>query len=104
MDQQLYAVAMVKIWAIPDALKDHYVSLGPFHTQCTYIACIGRIWSSGGLRDLLVDSDVYAVATVDQMLLGKQFNRAIHGLTLVYEALMQVQIQAFVKWLNYEDR
>jgi hypothetical protein len=30
----------------------------------------------GGLKDLLVDSSVYAAGTVDQMLNGKEFNRA----------------------------
>ena len=38
----------------------------------------------GGLRDILVDSDVYASASVDQILCGKQYKRAARGLTLVY--------------------
>jgi len=48
---------------------------------------IGKLWGDGGLRDLLVDSGVYAAATVDQMSCGKQLNRALRGLTLCYEAL-----------------
>jgi hypothetical protein len=34
------------------------------------------LWGDGGLKDLLVDSSVYAAGTVDQMLNGKEFNRA----------------------------
>ena len=31
----------------------------------------------GGLRDILIDSDVYAYASVDQMLSGKQYKRTV---------------------------
>jgi len=44
----------------------------------------------------MVDSGVYAGCTVDQMLSGKQFDRAVRRLTLVYEALMSL-------WFAKED-
>jgi hypothetical protein len=47
-------------------------------------SAIGKLWSDGGLRDMLVDSEVYAGCTVDQMLTGKQFNRAVRDLTIEY--------------------
>ncbi|VDI27495.1 Hypothetical predicted protein [Mytilus galloprovincialis] len=74
--------------------------MGGFHTLSCFIAAIGKLWGDGGLRDLLVDSSVYAAATVDQMLCGKQFNRAVRGLTLVYEALCSLWFGAFFRWLN----
>jgi hypothetical protein len=46
----------------------------------------------------MVDSGVYASCTVDQILSGKQFNRAVRGLTLVYEALISLWFVAFFKW------
>jgi hypothetical protein len=45
------------------------------------------IWGDGGLKDLLIESSVYAAGSVEQMMTGKQFNRAVRALTLVYEAL-----------------
>jgi hypothetical protein len=53
------------------------------HSMRTYRQCtsIGKLWGDGGLADLLVDSGVYAACTVEQMLSGKQFNRAVRGLT-----------------------
>ena len=44
---------------------------------------------SGCLRGILIDTDVYAYASVDQMLSGKQYMRSVRGLTLVYEAMMK---------------
>jgi hypothetical protein len=40
-----------------------------------------------GLRDLLVDSGVYAGNTAELMLVGKEFNRDVRVFTLVFEAL-----------------
>ncbi|VDI19996.1 Hypothetical predicted protein, partial [Mytilus galloprovincialis] len=65
--------------------------------------CIGKLWADGGLRDLMVDSGVYAGCTVDQMLLGKQFNRSVRGLTLVYEALRSLWFASFFKWCEEND-
>ena len=52
----------------------------------------------GGLRDILIASDVYAYASVDQMLSGKQYERAVCGLTLVYEVMMRYLVVSFFKW------
>jgi hypothetical protein len=52
------------------------LKLGDFHSLFTFIFALGKLWADGGLRDLLVDSDGYAGNTVEQMLIGKQFNRA----------------------------
>ncbi|VDI78141.1 Hypothetical predicted protein [Mytilus galloprovincialis] len=94
----------------PQKLKaessDHdtaFVKLGGFHTLSCFIACIGKLWADGGLRDLMVDSGVYAGCTVDQMLLGKQFNRSVRGLTLVYEALRSLWFASFFKWCEEND-
>ena len=97
-DQQLYAISQQVKWSMPDVFSSHVVRLGGFHTLCCYLASVGKLWADGGLRDLLVDSGVYASGTVDQMLLGKQFNRAVRGLSLAYEALMSVFLGAFFKW------
>ena len=55
----------------------------------------------GDLRDILIDTDVYAYANVDQMLSKKQSKRAVRGLTLVYEAMMRYLkylMVSFFKW------
>ena len=45
----------------------------------------------GGLCDILIDSDVYVYS-------GKQYKRAVRGLTLVYEAMMRYLMVSFFKW------
>ncbi|VDI73250.1 Hypothetical predicted protein, partial [Mytilus galloprovincialis] len=66
-------------WTMPETFRNHIIRLGGFHTLSCFIAAIGKLWGDGGLKDLLVDSSVYASGTVDQMLNGKEFNRAVRA-------------------------
>jgi len=77
-DQQLYTIAQQVKWWRPDIFEPHILRLGGFHCLSTFIFALGKLWADGGLCDLLVDSDVYAGNTVEQMLTGKQFNQGIH--------------------------
>ena len=56
------------------------------------IFALDKLWADWGLRDLLVDYDVYAGNTVEQMLTGKQFNRAVRGFTLVFNSINIIYI------------
>ena len=87
-DQQHYDIDQQVKWSMLDSFQSHVLRLGGFHTLSCYISAVGRLWSSAGLRELLVDSGAYAGCTVDQILIGKQFNRGIRAYILVYEALM----------------
>lgn len=102
-DQQLYSIAKQVAWAMPDTFRNHILRLGGFHTPSCYIAAIGKLWGGGGLKDLLVDSSVYAVGTVDQMLNGKEINRALRALTLAYEALSVSWLDARFSWCVEND-
>ncbi len=69
------------------------------HKMFTY-SMHWEIMGSGGLCDILVDFGVYAAATVDQILMGKQYNRATRAVCLSYEALMHVFMTQLINWLN----
>jgi hypothetical protein len=49
----------------------HIVRLCGVHGLSIFIFVSSKLWADGGLHDLLVDSDVYAGNTVEQMLKGK---------------------------------
>ena len=81
----------------------HTVRIGGFHILSCFIAAIGKLWGDCGLRDLLVDSDVYASSTSDLMLAGKQFHPAVRGLILLYKALSQILLSAFFDWCKKKE-
>jgi hypothetical protein len=64
-DQQLYA-QQVK-WSKPDIFNCHVLRLGGFHSLSCFLSSIGKLWADGVLRDLLVDSGVYAGNTAELM-------------------------------------
>ena len=74
-DQQHYTIGQLVKWSMSGIFELHILRLGGFHSLSTFV--LSKLWSYGGLRDLLVDSDVYAGNTVEQMLIGKQFNGAV---------------------------
>jgi hypothetical protein len=63
-DQQLYAIAKQFEWAKQNTFKTHILLLGGFHTMSCFVASIGKLWGDGGLKDLLIESSVYAAESV----------------------------------------
>ena len=104
MDQQLYALAQEVKWDCKDEFKSHILRMGSFHAIMTYLSSIGRIWGDAGLRDLLVDSGVYAAGTAELFLQGKEYNRAVKAYIHVYEALSQVRLTEFLKYLEQKKQ
>ncbi|CAG2198098.1 unnamed protein product [Mytilus edulis] len=94
-DQQLYSIAKQVAWTMPETFRYHIIRLGGFNTLSCFIVAIGKLWGDGGLKDLLVDSSVYASETVDQMMNGKEFNRAVRALTLAFGDLYVSLLSAF---------
>ena len=44
-----------------------------------FLSSIGKHWADGGLRELLVDSGVYAGYTAELMLVGIEINRDVRA-------------------------
>ncbi|KAL5017672.1 hypothetical protein ScPMuIL_007261 [Solemya velum] len=55
-----------------------------------FLASIGKIFEDGGLHSILVCSDVYASATANQMLQGKQYACGICGIWMAHESLTHI--------------
>ena len=101
MDQ--YAIAQQVKFCRSEQFMMHIVQIGGFHSLSCFIAALGKLWGEGDLRDLLVDSDVYAFSTADLMLAGRQFYRVLRGLTLFYEALSQLLLSDFFDWWEKKE-
>jgi hypothetical protein len=44
--------------------KQNFLRPGGFHSLSCFLSSIGKLWADGDLRDLLVDSGVYAGNTL----------------------------------------
>ena len=104
MDLQLYALAQEVKWHLSDEFASHILRMGSSHAMMSFLSSMGKIWGDAGLRDLLVDSGVYAAGTVELFLQGKEYNRAVTAFIYAYEALSQVRFSEFLKWLRQNKR
>ena len=66
-------------------LKSLVLKLGGFHTEMSFVGCIGYLMSGSGLVSIL--ETVYAATAVTHMMTGKAIARAVRGHFLVDTAL-----------------
>ena len=103
-DMGLLTRALEIVWARPDELKGVIPLAGGMHLLMSYIASIGYLFGDAGLKQLLHESDVFAAGTVNNMLSGKDFDRAIYGLHLIDEAFHGLLIKQFQQWCQEKGK
>lgn len=88
-DQPLYMKAKDIACTLEEPQRSSVViRLGGFHLLMSFLGCIGYIMSGSGLKDIL--SLVYASNTVDKMLEGRAYSRALRGHHLMHLALAKL--------------
>ena len=90
-DQPLYVKARDLV-AQHAELGNVVVRLGGFHTLLSYLMCIGHIMAGTGLQEVL--SLIYAPNSMQVILHGHAYSRAIRAHFLVHFALMRILLRA----------
>ena len=72
--------------------------LGNFHTQMAFHAAIGYIMKNTGLKEML--SCVYAALSVDGIMKGKSFERAVRAHDLASTVLKSIVLKQVRTWGN----
>ena len=86
-DQPLWwkALMIVKSEPIGSNLKGLVLRLGGFHTEMSFLGCIGHLMASSGLQELL--ETIYAPNAIVHMMSGKAISRAVRAHLIVDAAL-----------------
>ncbi|CAH1225893.1 unnamed protein product [Diabrotica balteata] len=82
-DQAIYYKAKELQWSQSEDTKNVVIRLGGFHIVMNFLKIIGQFMTDSGLADVWLDSGLYAQSTIDGILSGKKYNKAIqaHKLT-----------------------
>ena len=59
---------------------------------------IGYIYGDAGIKDMMVESDVFAKLTAEHILSGKDFDRALRAILMIDEVLNRRFLLQFDKW------
>jgi len=103
-DQALYAKAMEIIWKGKDIFSDIVPRMGAFHTVCTLLAIIRKLFQDAGLKDLCIESGVIAEGSIEGVLEGNKYNRAVQFHKLLCEALLRLAWNGFGEWIASNDK
>ena len=71
------------------ALISCLVMLGIFHT-IMFLEVMGKQFPDAGLKVLLIQSGIVAEGSIDKSLCGKQYNRSVRTVKLVYEVFSRI--------------
>jgi hypothetical protein len=77
---------------------------GMFHTAMCYQACIGHLYGSAGLRDLLIEAGILTEGSVDKVLKGEHWERGFYALNIAAEGFKRLLFMAFIVQLESEDK
>ena len=95
MDEAVYAKAQQIRWQ-DEVLQSRLVlRLGEFHLAMTFLGTIGKRFQDGGLRDVLIESNIIATGSVNAVLSGKHYNRSVRAMKILYEALYGLILAAY---------
>ena len=97
LDQAIYAKALEIVWKQQQEFKSVVLMMGDFHIACVFLAVIGKRFGDAGLRDLLIESRIIGSGSLNGVLEGKHYNRALRTHKIVVEALMRLNWQAFIQ-------
>jgi len=78
-------------------LSNVIIHIGPFHTMCAYMGAIGHMIAGSGFEEIVIESGVCASGSIDRVMSGKHYNRALRVHQRVLEALERLMIAEFFK-------
>ena len=89
MNQALYPKAAEITWK-EDQCAKIVLRMGTFHTICNAMAILEKRFGDGGLKDILIESQIVAEGSVGEVAYGMHYNRAVRAHKYMYEALIRL--------------
>lgn len=103
MDQAIYAKAQEIVLQRNREFENVVLRMGSFHVITTFLAVIGKRYAAAGLVDILIESGVIAYGSMNGVLDGRHYNRAIKSTQdwLRSSLSFHSMAVAFIQWLEH---
>ena len=94
-DMDLYK-RVLKLEYLDCQYKDKWVVCpGAFHTSLCTLRCLGKTIEGSGIDEVWVEAEMYSSITVDQIINGKHYSRAMEAHEVTLQVLFNLWIEAF---------
>lgn len=101
MDLAAAKIAYDIVWSSGDRFKDVVIHLGPFHTICSYMGSLGKMMTNSGFEDAVIEANICASGSINQVLSGKQYNRAFRVHEIMLSALERLLVREFFRRVGH---
>ena len=76
---------------------DHIVMIGSFHLICAYLKMIGKKMNESGLADVLLEEAVISVGSMNGVMSGKNYSRAINCHKVMGKSLERLLLDRYLE-------
>jgi len=97
MDLAAAKIALDITWHTPDKFHNVIIQLGGFHIMCSYLGALGKMMCGSGFEDLVMQAGVCAGGSIDKVMAGKHYNRAMRVHQLMLDATERLLLEAFME-------
>jgi len=91
------------VWNSPQNHEKHIILVGTFHLVCAHMKMIGKKMVGTGLGDALVEAGLISGGSLDGVISGKHYNRALHCQKAMLECLKRLLLEEFLKEQNADQ-
>lgn len=101
-DLAIYAKVQEARWLSKEIAAKTVIRLGEFHLTMSFLGILGKRYRDAGLLDVMIVSELVASGSVNSVMNGHHYNRAIRTHKIMYEALSRMRFSAFLETLDLE--
>ena len=84
------------IWNNPKQYEKHIVLIGTFHLVCAYLKMVGKKMDGSGLSDILLESGLIASGSLQGVISGKNYDRAMHCHKTMLECMERLLLEQYM--------
>lgn len=84
------------IWQDNARYNKHIILIGTFHLACAYMKMIGKKMNGSGLSDVLLEAGLISSGSLQGVLSGKHYDRAMHCHKIMVECLERLLLSQYL--------
>lgn len=87
--------AYTLVWQYSDKFSKVIVRMGVFHTICSLFGTVGKMMQGSGFAEIVVEAGICASGSLEKVMSGKHYNRALRVHKLFVEGLERLLLKRF---------